>query len=92
MTDIDFTVDEFTIDITDEVKHLHDEHRRLAENFRESAFGYEGTAATAMFDGDVVEAEAAQAEASLDHERADLHEHTANVLAIILGLGEEEAA
>jgi len=85
MTDIDFTVDEFTIDITDEVKHLHDEHRRLADGYRRRADSFTEQVSEARLNGDLKEFGDAITEQDIADEQADLHEHTANVLAIILG-------
>jgi hypothetical protein len=90
MTDIDFKIPEFEIDITDEVKHLHDEHPRLAENYRRRADSYTEQVSEARLNGDLKEFEDAVIEQDIADERADLHEHTANVLALILGLGNED--
>jgi hypothetical protein len=90
MTDLE--IEPFELDITDEVKHLHDEHRRLAENYRRRADSYTEQVSEARRNGDLKEFEDAVIEQDISDEQADLHEHTANVLALILGLGEEEAA
>jgi len=83
MTDLE--IEPFEVDITDEVKHLHDEHRRLAEHFRGKAFDHDTVAADYSQAGVRDLYEEHRDHASSLHESADLHEHTANVLALILG-------
>lgn len=89
-SDLDFQP--FELDITEDVKALYDEHSRLADYWRGLAWSAETRAAEYAFDGDQDARECATINAATLHESADLHEHTASVLGIILGIGNEEAA
>lgn len=85
-SDVDFQP--FELDITEDVKALYDEHSRLADYWRGQAYSAETRAAEFAFDGSQDDREAEADVADGFHETADLHEHTAAVLGIILGIEE----
>lgn len=83
----------FGLDITEDVKALYDEHSRLADYWRGQAWSAETRVSELAYDGAGVDDLDAEADSASEfHETADLHEHTASILGIILGIGNEEDA
>lgn len=89
-SDVDFQP--FELDITEDVKALYDEHSRLADYWRAQAHRFDENAAEFRMAGERDLYEDQRDHAASLHESADLHEHTAAVLGIILGISNEEDA